>query len=266
MKELETARQAAAAGGNILTGYFRQGIAMRQKQACDLVSDADLESEQAIVTLLRNSFPGDAILGEEEARGDVGADRLWIVDPLDGTTNFAHDLPHFAVSIGFYENGQAQCGVILNPVRNDWFHAVRGEGAFHNGQPVSVAGHRGFDETLVGCGFYYDRGAMMQSTLAAIHDFFRQQIHGIRRFGTASLDLVQVGCGQSGAFFEYELSPWDFAAGRLFVEEAGGRVTTCRGEELPLRKTSVLASNGLLHEAALQIVMANYPVQDGSTG
>ena len=135
MKELEIAMQAAAAGGNILTGYFQQGITMRQKQACDLVSDADLESEQAIVTLLRNAFPDDAILGEEEARGDIGAERLWIVDPLDGTTNFAHDLPHFAVSIGFYENGEPQCGVILNPVRNDWFHAVRGAGAFHNGQP-----------------------------------------------------------------------------------------------------------------------------------
>ena len=128
------------------------------------------------------------------------------------------------------------------------------------GSPVAVAGHRGFDETLIGCGFYYDRGAMMQSTLDAIRDFFSRQIHGIRRFGTASLDLAQVGCGQFGVFFEYELSPWDFAAGRLFVEEAGGRVTTCRGEELPLQKTSVLASNGLLHEAALQIVLENYPL------
>jgi len=262
MKELETARLAASAGGDILAGYFQQGIRMRLKQACDLVSDADLESEQAIVTVIRNAFPDDAILGEEQARGDVGAERLWIVDPLDGTTNFAHDIPHFAVSIGFYENGEAQCGVVLNPVRNDWFHAVRGQGAFHNGEPVRVSDQRRFDETLVGCGFYYDRGAMMESTLAAIHDFFKQQIHGIRRFGTASLDLTQVGCGQFGVFFEYELSPWDFAAGRLFVEEAGGCITTCRGEELPLQKTSVLATNGYLHQAALEIVRGNDPPPD----
>jgi myo-inositol-1(or 4)-monophosphatase len=260
MKELEIARKAAAAGGEILAGYFRQGIAMRLKQACDLVSDADVESEKAIVAIIQEAFPEDAILGEEEAKGDVSAERLWIVDPLDGTTNFAHDLPHFAVSIGFYEHGQASCGIIFNPVCDDWFHAVRGEGAFHNGERVFVADHSSFDQTLVGCGFYYDRGAMMEATLASIREFFGQQIHGIRRFGTASLDLAQVGCGQFGAFFEYELSPWDFAAGRLFVEEAGGRITTCRGEDLPLAKTSVLASNGLLHEAALQIVARNHPL------
>ncbi len=259
MRELDVARQAAQAGGEILASYFRQGIAMRLKQACDLVSDADVESEKAIVAVLQEAFPNDAILGEEETKAEVTAERLWIVDPLDGTTNFAHDLPHFAVSIGFYENGQAQCGVIFNPARGDWFHALRGAGAFHNDETVSVADHSRFDQTLVGCGFYYDRGAMMESTLATIRDFFEQQIHGIRRFGTASLDLAQVGCGQFGAFFEYELSPWDFAAGRLFVEEAGGRISTCRGTELPMEKTSVLASNGLLHEAALQIVKKNHP-------
>lgn len=258
--ELDVARQAAAAGGEILAGYFRQGITMRTKQACDLVSDADVESEQAIVAVLNKAFPDDAILGEEEAKADIRAAQLWVVDPLDGTTNFAHDLPHFAVSIGFYQDGQAECGVIFNPARGDWFHAVRGQGAFHNGSQVSVADHSKFDETLIGCGFYYDRGAMMEATLASIREFFGKQIHGIRRFGTASLDLAQVGCGQFGAFFEYELSPWDFAAGRLFVEEAGGRITTCRGEELPLEKTSILASNGRLHEAALQIVSANHPL------
>ena len=260
MRELDVARQAAQAGGEILASYFRQGIAMRLKQACDLVSDADVESEKAIVAVLQEAFPNDAILGEEDAKAEVTAERLWIVDPLDGTTNFAHDLPHFAVSIGFYENGQAQCGVIFNPARGDWFHALRGEGAFQNDEKVSVADHSRFDQTLVGCGFYYDRGAMMESTLATIRDLFGQQIHGIRRFGTASLDLAQVGCGQFGAFFEYELSPWDFAAGRLFVEEAGGRISTCRGTELPMEKTSVLASNGLLHEAALQIVKKNHPL------
>jgi myo-inositol-1(or 4)-monophosphatase len=117
-------------------------------------------------------------------------------------------------------------------------------------------------EALVGVGFYYDRGAMMDATLTSIRDLFQQKIHGIRRFGTASLDLCMVGCGKFGAFFEYELSPWDFAAGRLFVEEAGGKITNCRGNALPLAKSSVLASNGKLHDAVLKIVSGNLPDQD----
>ena len=267
MRELGVARQAAKAGGDILAGYFRQGIEMRTKQDCDFVSDADVESERAIVDVIRSAFPNHAILGEEGQGGDgasvdVNAESLWVIDPLDGTTNFAHDLPHFAVSIGYYQKGQPVCGVVYNPARGDWFHAVRGEGAFANGNKVTVADHQSLSDSLVGVGFYYDRGAMMEATLASIRDLFQQKIHGIRRFGTASLDLCQVGCGQFGAFFEYELSPWDFAAGRLFVEEAGGRMTNCCGNELPLTKSSVLASNGKLHDAVLHIVSGNLPEQD----
>ena len=115
------------------------------------------------------------------------------------------------------------------------------------------------DEVIVGVGFYYDRGAMMEATLAAIRDLKLKQIHGIRRFGTASLDLCAVALGRYGAYFEYELSPWDFAAGRLFVEEAGGTVTTARGEPLPLAKSSLLASNGPLHGPMLEVVRAHHP-------
>ncbi|MDA1164729.1 MAG: inositol monophosphatase family protein [Planctomycetota bacterium] len=267
MRELEVAREAARAGGAILAGYFRQGIEMRAKQDCDFVSDADVESERAIVDVIRSTFPDHVIIGEEgqsagAADVDPNSDFLWVIDPLDGTTNFAHDLPHFAVSIAFYQRSQPILGVIFNPARGDWFHAVRSEGAFANGVRVEVADHASLSETLVGVGFYYDRGAMMEATLASIRDLFQQKIHGIRRFGTASLDLCQVGCGQFGAFFEYELSPWDFAAGRLFVEEAGGRVTNCRGADLPLTKSSVLASNGKLHDAVLEIVQGNIPQQN----
>jgi myo-inositol-1(or 4)-monophosphatase len=267
MRELDVARQAATVGGEILAGYFRQGIEMRTKQDCDFVSDADVESERAIIEVIRAAFPDHAILGEEgqandSAAVDTNAESLWVIDPLDGTTNFAHDIPHFAVSIGFYQKGLPVLGVIFNPARGDWFHAVRDEGAYVNGIRVNVAEHASLNESLVGVGFYYDRGTMMEATLASIRDLFQQKIHGIRRFGTASLDLCQVGCGQFGAFFEYELSPWDFAAGRLFVEEAGGRVTNCRGTALPLAKSSVLASNGKLHEAILEIVSGNLPEQD----
>lgn len=261
--ELALAEKAARAAGKILTRYFHEGVAMRTKDVANLVSDADIEAEQAIVAVIRSAFPHHEVLGEEAHQGNVDAEHLWVVDPLDGTNNFAHRLPHFAVSIAYCRDGQTECGVVLNPIRDEWHVAVRGEGATINGQPVRVAEHDRLDDTLVGVGFYYDRGAMMEATLAAIGDLKRRRIHGIRRFGTASLDLCMVGMGNYGGYFEYELSPWDFAAGRLFVEEAGGRITTARGEPLGLRRSSVLASNGLLHDALLETVGAHHPGEPG---
>lgn len=260
--KLKIAKQAAEAGAEVVARAFEQGVAVRTKGVSDLVTDADLESEQAIAGVIRQAFPDHAILGEETFRDDVSAEHLWVVDPLDGTTNFAHGIPHFAVSIAYYHRGEAICGVILNPITRDCYTAARGEGALANGVPVKVSTAAALNEVLVGVGFYYDRGAMMEATLAAIGDLFREQIHGIRRFGTASLDLVQVGMGRYAAFFEYELSPWDFAAGRLFVEEAGGRVTNCTGDVLPLAKTSVLASNDVLHDAVLKIVGTHAPARE----
>jgi myo-inositol-1(or 4)-monophosphatase len=255
----QVAQQAAEAAGEVIARAFAEGVTVRSKAVSDLVTDADLESEQTIARVIREAFPEHAILGEETLQGDVTAEHLWVVDPLDGTTNFAHGIPHFAVSIAYYHQAEPVCGVIFNPITQDWYTAERGEGAFANGKRVRVTEAGELNQVLIGVGFYYDRGAMMEATLAAIGELFRQQIHGIRRFGTASLDLAQVGMGRYAAFFEYELSPWDFAAGRLFVEEAGGRVTNCTGEPLPLAKTSVLASNGLLHDAVLKIVGTHAP-------
>ncbi|MCA9071871.1 MAG: inositol monophosphatase [Planctomycetaceae bacterium] len=257
--EFEVAKRAAEAGAEVISQAFERGVAVRNKAVSDLVTDADLESEQAIARVIREAFPDHAILGEETFHDDASAENLWVVDPLDGTTNFAHGISHFAVSIAYYHQGEPVCGVITNPITQDWYTAIRNEGAFANGEPVHVTKADTLGEVLVGVGFYYDRGAMMEATLAAIRDLFREQIHGIRRFGTASLDLVQVGMGRYAAFFEYELSPWDFAAGRLFVTEAGGRVTTCNGMPLPMAKTSVLASNDSLHDAVLGIVGSHVP-------
>ena len=260
--ELELARRAAEAGGEVVAGAYQRGVEIRSKAVSDLVTDADLESEQAIARVIRKAFPDHAVLGEETFRDDVTAEHLWVIDPLDGTTNFAHGIPHFAISVAYYHNGEPVCGAIFNPIRRDWYTASRGEGAFANGRRVKVAGEDKLSEVLIGVGFYYDRGAMMEATLAAVRDLFHQHIHGIRRFGTASLDLTQVGMGRYGAFFEYQLSPWDFAAGRLFVEEAGGRVTTSTGEALPLEETGILASNGRLHEAVLQIIKPHAPAKE----
>lgn len=243
------------AAGNVLADYFHNGVTMRTKSASvDLVSDADINAERAIARVIRDHFPDHSILGEEENSDSVDAEHLWIVDPLDGTTNFAHGIPHFAVSVAYYRSGVAEAGVIFNPIHEDWYIAQNGAGATHNGKPIQVGPQERLDEVLIGTGFYYDRGAMMEATLAALDRLFRQQIHGIRRMGTASLDMALVASGQLAAYFEYQLSPWDFAAGRLLVEEAGGTVTDCRGQPLQLRKTSVLASNGHLHDPVLKSV------------
>ena len=258
-QELAIARQAARAGADIVTRYFREGVTIRSKDTSNLVSDADVESEQAIADVILSAYPDHVILGEETHAGDVKSEHLWIVDPLDGTNNFAHRIPRFAVCVAYYHHGVPQCGVICNPLYDDWYLAVRGQGAWYNGTRVHVSPSDQLSQEMVGVGFYYDRGAMMEATLSAIRELFGHHIHGIRRFGTASLDLCMVGCGHFGAFFEYELAVWDFAAGRLFVEEAGGRVTTCAGEDLPLETSTLLASNGKLHAIVLDIVKRHMP-------
>ena len=262
MEEFEVCKEAARAGSETVADFYRDGVTMRSKESYNLVSDADVETEKQIGNIIHRTFPDHAVLGEEVYGSDAAAagENLWIIDPIDGTNNFAHRVPRFSVSVAYYRRGEPACGVVCNPIHNDWYEAVRGEGAFHNGERVAVGGQASLDEVLVGVGFYYDRGAMMESTLEAIRELFGRNIHGVRRFGSASLDLCDVGTGSFGAFFEYKLSPWDFAAGRLFVEEAGGRVTTCTGDDLPLAQTSVMASNSLLHDAMLEIVKRHVPM------
>ncbi len=257
--ELKVAEAAARAGGMVLSRYFREGTAMRSKGVANLVSDADLDAETAVVDVIRSTFPDHEVLAEETFRGDVNAEHLWVVDPLDGTANFAHKIPQFAVSVAYYRHGVAECAVILNPMRDDWHIAARGQGAYLNGERVHVGNESKLNEVFIGVGFYYDRGALMEATLATLGDLKRDHhVHGVRRFGAATLDLCMVALGQLGAYFEFELSPWDFAGGRLFVEEAGGRVTNCQGGPLPLAKSSILASNGLLHDAMLEVIRPRF--------
>ena len=262
MDKFEVCKEAARVGSESVAAFYRNGVTMRSKESYNLVSDADVETEKRIGEIIHTAFPDHAVFGEEVYGGagaESASEHLWIIDPIDGTNNFAHRVPHFSVSVAYYCRQEPVCGVVCNPVRDDWYEAVRGKGAFHNGERVAVVAQTRLDEVLIGVGFYYDRGAMMESTLEAIRELFGRDIHGIRRFGSAALDLCQVGIGSFGAFFEYQLSPWDFAAGRLFVEEAGGRMTTCRGDDLPVAKTSVMASNSLLHEAMLEIVKRHSP-------
>lgn len=243
------------AAGNVLTEYFNNGVVMRTKSASvDLVSDADINAERAVAEVIRNAFPDHSILGEEENSDSADAEHLWIIDPLDGTTNFAHGIPQFAVSIAYYHKGVAETAVVFNPVYEDWYTASKGQGAFLNGKQLSVCSAKHLNESVIATGFYYDRGADMEATLASMNRLLRKQIHGIRRFGAASLDLAMTAAGQFSAYFEYQLGLWDFAAGRLLVEEAGGKVTTCTGEALPMQKTSLLAASPALYDQVLSEV------------
>ena len=256
---LKTAIQAAEMGGEVCRSYFNREFALDHKAACNLVTAADIESEQVIIDALLKAFPDHAILAEETRQDSLQSPDLWIVDPLDGTNNFAHGIPHFSVSIAYWRQGRPECGVIYNPITGELYHAKRGQGAFLGERQLHVSQAAQLNEALVGCGFYYDRGKMMQATLQAIEACFFENVHGIRRFGTASLDLIQVASGRYGGFFEYQLAPWDFAAGRLFVEEAGGRITTCAGNELKLDQSTVLATNGQLHSQLAGIVQKFHP-------
>ena len=254
---LSVAVAAAQAAGEVLMSYFGQGVSISIKngESADLVSEADINAEQAVIRVIRATYPDHAILGEESATDtDPNSPSLWVIDPLDGTTNFLHDVPHFAVSIGYFEHGQPVCAVIFNPARGDMYTAVKGHGATYNDRPIHVSPTDRLDQSLIGTGFSVVRDAKLGATLGAIEELFGLNIHCIRRFGSAALDLCHVASGLYGAFFEYQLSAWDFAAGLLIVQEAGGQVTTARGTPLLLKKSSILATNGLLHAQILEIV------------
>ncbi len=257
--ELAVAVEAAKAAGEILRTYFRDGVTMRSKDVANLVSDADVEAERAIVEVIRARCPGHEVLAEEAHQGDAGAEHLWVVDPLDGTANFAHKIPHFAVSIAHRFRGVTDVGVIYNPITDDWFTATKGGGAFHGDLKCRVSSHDSLGEIMVAFGLPYERGPIMEATLAATAEFIRARCHGARRMGTASLDLCYVGMGLFGAYFEYVLSPWDYAAGQLFVEEAGGLVTDCLGQPITLTKTSLLATNREVHDPSLAITRTFFP-------
>ncbi|WP_390622123.1 inositol monophosphatase family protein [Roseiconus lacunae] len=261
---LDTAISAAQAGGHVLQRYWHDGIELRNKaefggKSYDLVSDADLESQSVIARLIANAYPSHELLGEEDLVGDTTAEHLWVIDPLDGTNNFAHRIGHFAVSIGYFQSGKPAVGVVHNPITGDTYTAIDGQGAFRNSHPIKCSEATELSTSMIGCGFYYDRGEMMRSTLAAIEEFFSHHIHGIRRFGTASLDLCAVASGQFETFFEYKLSPWDFAAGQLIVSEAGGLITDALGNPLGLQQSSVLAAAPGIHRQALAITTKHHP-------
>lgn len=255
----ETAIEAVQAGANALMDFFRKEVSVQTKGIANYVSEADFAAESAIVNRIRESFASHAIISEESHRDLATAADLWIIDPLDGTSNFLHNIPHFAVSLAYYQNGTPQVGIVCNPVYDDWYVAVKDGGAWHNQQRMKVASCAKLDQAMIATGFYYDRGKMMEMTLDTIGDFFRKNVHGVRRFGAAALDLCNLADGQYGVFFEYKLHPWDYAAGQLILSEAGGVASDCDNQALPLdTSSSICASNGLLHAEALEVIAKHW--------
>ena len=254
--KLRLAKKAAREAGAIVLRQYKNTAVMHKGEAShNLVTAADLEAEKAILERIGKHFPDHAFLAEERhSESAPDAPHLWIVDPLDGTNNYAHHFPHFCVSIAYAQRGEVLLGVVYDPVRRELFTATKGKGAFLNGKKVEISASQNLRQSLVATGFHYDRGEMMERTLQGIHDLFHANIHGIRRTGSAALDLCWLACGRIDAYFEYELSVWDYAAGMLIVREAGGTCTDRLGEPLGLRSMGVLCSNGHFHDEFLAVV------------
>jgi myo-inositol-1(or 4)-monophosphatase len=241
----------AREAGKLLMKSFAARLAFEYKGDVDLVTEADRASERLIVERLRARWPQHGIVGEEGTRTDPGADYRWYVDPLDGTTNFAHGFPVFCVSIALVRNEeQIEAGVLYDPTRDEMFSAERGDGATLNGIPIHVSTTARLAESLLGTGFPSHK----RHGNPNIH-FYHQitlRSHGVRRAGSAALDLASVACGRYDGFWEFNLNPWDTAAGVLLVEEAGGRVTRFDGSPFRLDSREVLATNGIIHKELMQ--------------
>jgi myo-inositol-1(or 4)-monophosphatase len=246
---LRTAEDACRAAAAVHRKYQREGFTTSSKSVGhDRVTDADLEAESVIVQIIETTFPDHAILAEEGGRSDSDSPYLWLVDPLDGTSNYSRGIPYYSVSVCVVHDDVPLVGTVYDPSRDELFSAIAGKGAYLNGESIAVSDTASMADAMLITGFYYDRGAQVERNLENIGRLFTHGIVGIRRLGSAALDLCYVACGRADAFWEHELKAWDFAAGALIVREAGGTVTDSEGNALRNRPSYVVASNTRLHE------------------
>ena len=261
MAELVAKAEAIAReAGALLRDYFHRGVHTEYKGDVDIVTEADRASEKLITERLRAAFPEHGVYGEEGTRSGLEREYRWYIDPLDGTTNFAHGFPVFGVVLGCErraaglkrdEDGEMVAGVIYDPLRDEMFSSERGAGAQLNGKPIHVSRVKTLQEALVATGFPSQK--RHSSPNVHFYQEFTLRSHGVRRAGSAALDLAYVAAGRLEAFWEFQLNPWDTSAGYLIVEEAGGKVTHFDGSKFTLDSREVLATNGLIHDEMVQL-------------
>lgn len=244
-RALETARRAAAAAGEIIRAKAGTAFRVDRKGAADLVTEVDLSAERAVIAVISAVFPGHRIAAEESGRGEGDSEYLWWIDPIDGTTNFVHGYPFYSVSIALEFRGVMIAGVVYDPVRGETFEAFRSGGARLNDREIEVSPVASLSDALLATGFPYDRSD--RGRALALAAGFLPRIQGLRRDGSAALDLAYVAAGRLDGFWERGLKPWDTAAGSLLVEEAGGRVSDFRGGKFDLLRGEIAAANPKIH-------------------
>jgi len=251
----QTAIEAARQGGAILQDFAQKGFSIESKgESINLVTEADLQSEKAIIQSIRKAFPEHQILSEEQGLQDIPQHPIkWIIDPLDGTVNFAHGFPMYNVSIGVEYEGTCIIGAIYDPTRNELFLGQQGRGATLNGKPIHVSAAPKLAEALLVTGFAYDIHTATDNNLKEF-GAFTVRAGGMRRTGTAAIDLCYIACGRLDGFWELQLKPWDTAAGKVIVEEAGGKITNYAGEPYSIYGETLLATNSHIHQEMVEIL------------
>jgi myo-inositol-1(or 4)-monophosphatase len=250
---LKVGTEAALGAGRLLLERFRDGFRISHKGIIDLVTDADVAAEELIVGRIQTSFPFHSILAEEKHNNRREGGINWIIDPLDGTTNYAHGYEVFSVSIGLEVEGELELGVVCFPVRNELYTVRRGHGAFCNDVPLAVSKTPELSASLLATGFPYDIRTSEQTNLDNFCAF-ALRTQGVRRSGSAAIDFCHVAAGRLDGFWELKLNPWDCAAGYLMVREAGGKVTSFRGRPGSIYDREVIASNGLIHDQMINVL------------
>lgn len=256
---LEAAVAASQEAGALLLKYAEAGFHIEYKNPINLVTDADRAAEQCVIDRIKAHFPTHRFLAEERGRlEEEQSPYLWIIDPLDGTTNFAHGYPAYCVSIGLEYQGRCVLGAVFDPSRNELFTAIEHRGAQLNGRPLHVSNTMALDVSLLVTGFAYDIRETPRNNLDHFVKF-ALKAQGLRRTGSAALDLCYVAAGRFDGFWEVQLNPWDMAAGSVIVREAGGRLTDFRGKDLSIYGQELVASNGRIHEAMLSVLNQEPP-------
>jgi len=252
-RNLTFIRELAREAGDYIRKSAHRLKRVHYKGEIDLVTQFDRKSQDLIVRQLTREFPGYGILSEENMSRDVDAPVKWIVDPLDGTTNFAHGLPIWAISIALENKGNIVLGVIYDPTRDEMFHAIKSGGAFLNGKRISVSSVNELDQALLVTGFPYDIRTAKENNLNHFSNF-AVRAQAVRRLGSAALDLCYTACGRFDGYWEMKLSPWDQAAGSLILSEAGGRITDFTGRKFSIYGDEVLGTNGLVHQQMMDVL------------